>query len=128
MPPGEPSGAEAEDLAALRLRIGRAHLRHRLGLEGEDEARVFRMGWVLVRALLNAALTLAGLRGRGRGNTLRIEVRYNDVALAAIGALLATPSNSSSGGPDLEVLVWHGGRSWARERCGNHGRRGAMLV
>jgi predicted MPP superfamily phosphohydrolase len=93
-PSSEGSGAEADDLAALRRRIGRAHLRHRLGLEGEHEARVFRNGthffhlenWVLARALLHAALTLAGLRGRGRGNTLRIELRHNDVLLTGLPA------------------------------------------
>jgi predicted MPP superfamily phosphohydrolase len=93
-PPGECGSAEAGDLAALRLRIGRAHLRHRLSLEAEDEAHVFRTGthffhlenWVLARTLLHAALVLAGLRGRGRSNTLRIEVRHNDLALANLPA------------------------------------------
>lgn len=86
--------AEAGDLDALRLRIGRAHLRHRLGLEGEHEVRVFRKGthffhlenWALAPGLLHAVLTLAGLRGRGRRNTLRIELRHNEVALAALPA------------------------------------------
>jgi len=88
------SDTEAEDLAALRLRIGRAHLRHRLGLEGEHEARVFRRGthfihlenWVLARALIHAGLTITGLRGRGRRNTLDIELRHNDVVLEGLPA------------------------------------------
>lgn len=92
--PGQPGAGEADELAALRLRIGRAHLRHRLGMEGEHEARVFRNGthffhlenWVLARALLHTALVIGGLRGRGRRNTLRIEVRHNDVALADLPA------------------------------------------
>lgn len=49
---------ERRQLAVLEARIGRAHLRHRLGLEGEHEVHVFRKGthfihlenWVSVHA------------------------------------------------------------------------------
>ena len=84
-----PDRNDSKDLAALRLRIGRAHLRHRLGLEDEHEGRAFRKGthffhlenWVPAGALLRATLTLTGLRGLGRRNTLRIELRQNRIAL-----------------------------------------------
>lgn len=83
---------ERHQLLALQARIGRAHLRHRLGLEGEQEAQVFRKGthffhlenWYSVHALLRVALTLIGLHGRGRRNALRIQLRRNDVMLASL--------------------------------------------
>ena len=83
------SEEEREQLIALQARIGRAHLRHRLGLEGEHEARVFRKGthffhlenWYSMHSLLRLALTLLGLHGRGRRNALRIQLRHNDVML-----------------------------------------------
>jgi predicted MPP superfamily phosphohydrolase len=83
------SEEERAQLIALQARIGRAHLRHRLGLEGEHEARVFRKdthffhleNWYSMHALLRLALTLLGLHGRGRRNALRIQLRHNDVML-----------------------------------------------
>lgn len=38
------SEAERRELAILEARVGRMHLRQRLGLEGEHEAHVFRQG------------------------------------------------------------------------------------
>lgn len=81
---------QPEDLAALGQRIGRAHLRHRLALESEHEAQVFRKGthffhlenWIPARTLLRATLALSGLRGRGQRNTLNIHLRHNRVELA----------------------------------------------
>ena len=40
----ECSEAERRELAVLEARIGRTHLRQRLGLEGEHEAHVVRRG------------------------------------------------------------------------------------
>ena len=85
---------ERTALQALQSRIGRAHLRHRLELEGEHEARVFRPrthffhleNWLPAHAVIGAALTVLGLRGRGRRNTLRIRLRHNVVALARLPA------------------------------------------
>lgn len=85
---------ELLQLATLESRIGRAHLRHRLGLEGEHEAKVFRKGThffhlenlVSVHGVLRAVLVAAGLHERGRRNALRIQVRHNDLALAALPA------------------------------------------
>ena len=76
-------------LEALRARIGRAHLRHRLALEGEQEARVFRRGthffhlenWVGVQPLLAAALTVTGVRGWGQRNTERFRLREHELVI-----------------------------------------------
>jgi hypothetical protein len=84
--------AERRELAELERRIGRVHLRQRLGLESDHEARVFRRGthffhlenWYSVHALLRAALTCIGLHGRGRRNALDIALRQQEVALAGL--------------------------------------------
>ncbi len=86
------SPTEQRELAVLETRIGRTHLRQRLGLEGEHEAHVFRRGthffhlenWISVHALIRLALTLAGVHGRGRRNALDIRQRHNEVALARL--------------------------------------------
>jgi len=83
---------ERDELAALEPRIGRTHLRQRLGLEGEHEAHVFRKGthffhvenWYSIHGLIRGALTLAGLHGRGRRNLLRLQLRRNDVLLPSL--------------------------------------------
>lgn len=88
------SEAERLELNVLEGRIGRLHLRQRLGLEGEHEAHVVRRGthffhlenWYSVHGLIRGALTLAGLHGRGRRNALNIQVRRNDVHLARLPA------------------------------------------
>jgi predicted MPP superfamily phosphohydrolase len=86
------SDEERRQLIALQARIGRAHLRHRLGLEGEHEVRVFRRGthffhlenWASVHGLVRAVLVVVGLHGRGRRNALRIQRRHNDVSLTGL--------------------------------------------
>jgi hypothetical protein len=83
------SEAERRELAVLEARIGRTHLRQRLGLEGEHEAHVVRRGthffhlenWYSVHGLIRAALTLTGLHRRGQRNALNIQRRDNDVRL-----------------------------------------------
>ena len=85
----ECTDAERRALAALEPRIGRVHLRQRLGLEGEHEAHVVRAGthflhlenWYSVHALIRLGLTLVGLHGRGRRNALRIQLRQHDLLL-----------------------------------------------
>lgn len=79
---------------SLVQRLGRVHLRQRLGLEKEYEAQVFRRGthffhlenWYLAHAVIRASLGLVGLHGRGRRNTLRIRVVQNDITLAGLPA------------------------------------------
>ena len=83
------SEAERRELAVLEARIGRMHVRQRLGLEGEREAHVVRRGthffhlenWYSIHGLIRGALTLTGLHARGRRNVLDIQRRVNDVWL-----------------------------------------------
>jgi predicted MPP superfamily phosphohydrolase len=80
---------EQQDLATLEKRIGRLHLRQRLGLERDYEARVFRRGthffhlenWYSIHSVIRNSLRLVGLHGRGRRNALKIEVRENVITL-----------------------------------------------
>lgn len=80
---------EAAALAALETRLGRVHVRQRLGLEHDYESRVFRRGthffhlenWYSVHALIRWSLRLAGLHGRGRRNALDIRVREQSLFL-----------------------------------------------
>lgn len=86
------SEEERRDLAVLEARIGRAHLRQRLGLEGEYEARALRRGTHFfhleklysLHTLIHVALTLTGLRARGRRNVLDIRLRDNEVRLGRL--------------------------------------------
>jgi predicted MPP superfamily phosphohydrolase len=79
---------------SLVQRLGRVHLRQRLGLEKEYEAQVFRRGthffhlenWYLAHAVIRASLGLVGLHGRGRRNALRIRTVQNDITLAGLPA------------------------------------------
>jgi predicted MPP superfamily phosphohydrolase len=83
------SVTERAALAALEPRLGRLHVRQRLGLENDYEARVFRPGthffhlenWYSVHSLIRNSLRLVGLHGRGRRNALAIQVRENEIVL-----------------------------------------------
>ena len=85
----ELTSEEKAALAALEPRLGRLHVRQRLGLENDYEARVFRKGthffhlenWYSVHSLIRNSLRLAGLHGRGRRNALAIKVRENEITL-----------------------------------------------
>lgn len=88
------SEKERLELTLLEARIGRMHVRQRLGLEGEHEAHVVRRGthffhlenWYSVHGLIRAALTLVGLHQRGRRNVLDIQLRENEVWLNRLPA------------------------------------------
>ena len=90
----EPSDAEYTALAYLERRIGRLHIRQRLGLERDFESRVFRRGthffhlenWTSSHALIRFALRLTGLYGRGRRNACRIQLRAHRVELPMLPA------------------------------------------
>lgn len=79
---------------SLVQRLGRVHLRQRLGLEKEYEAQVFRRGthffhlenWYVAHAVIRGSLGLVGLHGRGRRNALRIRTVQNDITLAGLPA------------------------------------------
>ncbi len=78
----------------LEQRLGRVHARQRLGMETDDEARVFGGGlnffhienWYSVHSVIRNALKLTGLYWRGRRNAERIEVRRNSVRLPGLPA------------------------------------------
>src|SRR5215472_9464148 len=82
----------AEVLDPLERRLGRLYARQRLGIEDEREARVFGRGinyfhpenWFLSPPIVRTALRLSGLYWRARNNAARIEVRHNDIAVAAL--------------------------------------------
>jgi len=76
----------------LERRLGRLYARQRLGIEDDREARVFGHGlnyfhpenWYLSPPIVRTALQLSGLYWRARNNAARIEVRHNDIAIAAL--------------------------------------------
>jgi hypothetical protein len=90
----EPDAAERAALNCLEQRLGRLHVRQRLGLERDYEARVFRRGthffhlenWYSVHALIRNALRLVGLHSRGQRNAIAIEVHENEVRLPNLPA------------------------------------------
>jgi uncharacterized protein len=81
--------------AKLERRLGRLHARQRLGIERDNEARVFGHGinffhlenWYSIHSVIRNALWLVGLYGRGCRNAERIEVRHNHVELQTLPAL-----------------------------------------
>ena len=83
---------EQAALERLAARIGRLHVRQRLGLEHDYEAQVFRAGthffhlenWYSIHSLIRWGLRLAGLHRRGRRNALDIRVREHEVRLAGL--------------------------------------------
>jgi uncharacterized protein len=90
----ELTDTEKAALAALEPRLGPLHVRQRLGLERDYEARVFRWGthlvhienWYSIHGLIRGALRLVGLHGRGRRNALSIELRHNELSLPHLPA------------------------------------------
>lgn len=82
----DPSGATGEDLAALEARIGRTHLRQRLGLEKDHEVFCFdRPGahffypenWYSVHGAIRHVLRLVGLYERAQRNARTIRLVHN---------------------------------------------------
>lgn len=73
----------------LEQRIGRVHLKQRLGIETDYEARVFGQGinffhienWYSVHHVIRGLLRLTGLHGRGQRNALDVRLRENAVIL-----------------------------------------------
>ncbi|HEY3846632.1 MAG TPA: metallophosphoesterase [Acetobacteraceae bacterium] len=84
-----PEEADDSALDALAARIGRMHVRQRLGLERDLEALVFHGGrsfrhadtWCSMRGLVRGGLRSVGLLERARRNARRIVLRRNEVAL-----------------------------------------------
>src|SRR5579863_8692225 len=79
----ELTDAEGAELAALEQRLGRVHVRQRLGLERDFEMHIFRKGtyffhvenWASAGGLIRGVLRVTGLHARGRRNALAIMTR-----------------------------------------------------
>ncbi len=72
----------------LAGRVGPLHLKQRLGIEADQEERVFgnngvrffhHESWYSVHALIRTALRFSGLLGRARRNAMAIELRHHQV-------------------------------------------------
>ena len=72
---------------ALEQRVGRLHLKQRLGIETDREARVFGQGinffhpenWYSMHSLIRGLLKIFLVRDRGKKNALNIQVNHNNV-------------------------------------------------
>ena len=81
--------AEDPELAALAARAGRLHVRQRLGMEHDFEARVRRHrthffhidNWHSLHGLVRGSLRISGMLGRARRNARRIVLRRHDIVL-----------------------------------------------
>jgi predicted MPP superfamily phosphohydrolase len=84
-----PGSTDEAVLATLRERVGKIHLRQRLGIETDYERRIFGQGrtffhienWYSLRSIMRGILRMGLLLGRGRRNARRIVVRHNRIAL-----------------------------------------------
>jgi predicted MPP superfamily phosphohydrolase len=81
------------DLAALGARIGRVHLRQRLGLEDDHEVFVLRRpgahffypeNWYSVHGVIRTCLRMSGLYGRAQRNARTPRVRHHRVTLPGL--------------------------------------------
>lgn len=83
---------DEETLRVLQARVGKIHLRQRLGMEGVYEHKVFGQGrtffhienWYSLRPLIRYSLRLTMLHGRSRRNARRIVVRENHIPVAGL--------------------------------------------
>lgn len=83
------------EMRRLEKRIGRVHLRQRLGIEADHATDVFGRGrtffhienWYSVHALIRLTLKCLGLYRRGLRNALDIRIRHNEVMLASLPAV-----------------------------------------
>ncbi len=76
-------------LEKLEQRLGRLHARQRLGIEDDQEGRVFGQGlnffhpenWLLSPSIIRSLLKLTGLYWRARKNAENIQIRRHDIPL-----------------------------------------------
>ncbi len=76
----------------LKQRVGPAHLRQRLGIESDHEAKIFGQGfnffhienWDSLHSAVRVTLKLLLLHGRGRRNALNIQVVHNDLNIEGL--------------------------------------------
>lgn len=87
-------GPAAAEMEKLERRIGRIHLRQRLGIEAEHGTQVFGRGrnffhienWYSIHALIRFTLRSLGLYRRGVRNTTAVRIVHNEVALVNLPA------------------------------------------
>ncbi|NCA68625.1 MAG: metallophosphoesterase [Sphingobacteriia bacterium] len=86
----------ATDLSGLSARLGRTHLRQRLGLEEDHEIFVLRRpgahffypeNWYSLHGLIRACLRLSGLYGRAQRNARSPRVRHHPVVIPRLPAV-----------------------------------------
>ena len=78
---------DSDELHLLERRLGRLHVKQRLGVETDHEAQVFGQGLnffhiensALSALAIEYSLKMTGLFWRGRRNAAQVEVRYNTV-------------------------------------------------
>jgi len=76
----------------LQARVGKVHLRQRLGIERDYERRIFGQGrnffhienWYALRGFIRNSLRLVLLYGRARRNARCIQIRHNRIALSGL--------------------------------------------
>ena len=76
----------------LQQRVGKIHLQQRLGIEKENELRVFGQGrnffhienWYSIHSVIRNSLRLFLLHGRGTRNARRIQLRNNVITLPGL--------------------------------------------
>jgi predicted MPP superfamily phosphohydrolase len=78
------------DLSSLSARIGRTHLRQRLGLEEDHEVFVVRRpgahffypeNWYSVHGVIRTCLRLSGMYGRAQRNACTLQVKHHRVVI-----------------------------------------------
>jgi len=85
---------ETVELRRLEKRIGRVHLRQRLGIEEEHATQIFGRGrnffhienWRSLHGLIRLILRGAGLYRRGLRNAVALQIRHNEIAMPRLPA------------------------------------------
>ena len=80
---------ETVELKRLEKRIGKIHLRQRLGIEADHATQVFGHGrtffhienWYSIHSLIRLGLRCLGLYHRGIRNATAIQIRHNEVVV-----------------------------------------------
>lgn len=81
-----------EKYQALESRVGWLHLKQRLGIERDKEAKIFGQGinffhlenWYSIHSVMRFILKLTGVYWWGRRNSLKIQVKENQFILPAL--------------------------------------------
>lgn len=87
-----PQSMEPAVYEQLLRRLGRLHLKQRLGIESDHESKVFGQGikffhlenWYSIHSVIRNSLRIVGLYGRGRRNAADVRVRHNELVLPSL--------------------------------------------